>query len=200
MPAPRPAARPRPGGGFNQGMGQFGEHLDENAAQQAMGQKALSQQTASTAQQKPATPPPAQQAPPRELGTITDEAKRVGGDIWGEIKQFFSLNTWLGLNPDTMTAEDKQKASQVHQNWNKLTQEEQQVSKQRYQQEMQRKKQEEEEKQQREEQRRQQAESQPIQAPSGPQKGPKGPGGKKQKAVQKLQHDRKTLSSAKGSN
>ncbi len=38
-----PAMRPRPGGGFNPGIGQFNDHLDEQAMQQAMKQKALSQ-------------------------------------------------------------------------------------------------------------------------------------------------------------
>jgi hypothetical protein len=38
-----PAMRPRPGGGFNPGIGHFTDHLDEQAMQQAMKQKALSQ-------------------------------------------------------------------------------------------------------------------------------------------------------------
>ena len=36
-------SRPRPGGGFNAGLGQFNEHLDEQALQQAVGQKQLHQ-------------------------------------------------------------------------------------------------------------------------------------------------------------
>lgn len=38
-----PAMRPRPGGGFNSGIGQFNDHLDEQAMQSAMKQKALGQ-------------------------------------------------------------------------------------------------------------------------------------------------------------
>jgi hypothetical protein len=200
MPAPKPSFRPRPGGGFNPGMGQFGEHMDDDAAQQAVGQKALGQQSVSTAQQKPATPPPVQQTPPREVGSIADEAKRAASDVWSEIKQFFSLHTWLGINPDTLTQEEKQQASQFHQNWNKLTQAEQEVAQKKYQESMQKKKQEEEEQLRQEEEKRR-SEAQPIQAPSGPKKGPVGPGGsKKQKATQQLQQDRKTLGGPKGSN
>ena len=38
-----PAMRPRPGGGFNPGMGQFNDHMDEKSMQSAIKQKALSQ-------------------------------------------------------------------------------------------------------------------------------------------------------------
>ena len=88
--------RARPGGGFNSGMGQFGEHLDESAMQQAMTQKALAQQqanpqtaAAAAAGAKQAAQPASQQQP-REVGSLGDELlKRPFHDIWHEIKQFF---------------------------------------------------------------------------------------------------------------
>lgn len=203
--AQKPAMRVRQGGGFNQGFGNFtDEHLDENAMQQAMQQKALQQQ-GTTAGTKPqpqqhgagAGVPP---APPREVGTIPDEAKRAGQDVWTEIKQFFRLNTWLNINPDAKDPAELAKQKQTHQRWQKLNQEQQSVAKKMYQQEVQRKKAQAEE----EERKRQQAKQQEASAlpmPSSPQKGPVGPtGSKKQKAINKLQQDRQNMSGPSSAN
>lgn len=202
--------RPRMGGGFNQAMGQFGEHLDENAFTQASSQKALGQQAAQvTPQQMAAAQAQAaqQQAPggapvePREVGTIKDEAKRAVTDIWEQVKNFFSLNTWLGIKPNKLTPEEQAKAKTVHQRYKQLDQEQQQVARQRYEKEMKRRQMIEEEKQRKAQQEAQAKQNSDIAVPSSPKKGPVGPGGsKKQKAVQKLQNDRKQMSGPSGAN
>ncbi len=197
------------GGGFNQGMGQFGEHLDESAAQQASSQKALGQQGSQVSQQQIAAAQAQaaqQQAPgaapvePREIGTIKDEVKRAGQDVWAEIKNFFSLNAWLGLKPNKLTPEDQAKAKTIHQRYKQLDQQEQQEARRRYEKEMKRRQAIEEEKQYKAQQEAQ-AKHSDVSVPSGPKKGPVGPGGnKKQKAVQKLQTDRKQLSGPSSAN
>ncbi len=194
--------KPRMGGGFNQAMGQFGEHLDESAFKQASSQKALGQQGAQVSQQQMAAAQaqaaqqqsPGTPAEPREVGTIPDEAKRVVADIWADVKSFFSIHTWLGIKPNTLTPEEQNKAKTVHQRYKQLDQEQQQEARRRYEKEMKRRQKMEEEKQ-RKAQQEAQANQSSVEVPSGPKKGPVGPSGnKKQKAVQKLQNDRKTLS------
>ncbi|MCA9370087.1 MAG: hypothetical protein H6774_02740 [Pseudomonadales bacterium] len=192
--------RPRSGGGFTSGMGSFGEHMDENAMTQAMGQKQLSQLGAhpATAMQGVANQKAQQQQqkPPRSVGTLKDELiTRPVGDFFEELKQFFSLHAWLGIEP----ASSKDPAEQARQQqaikrYQQLNEEQQAYARQKYQAELQKKKQEEEEnmqKKQAEEQRKRDS----IQMPSSPKKGPVGPAGsKKQKAAQKLHQDRKQLS------
>lgn len=189
--------RMRPGGGFNSSPGGISEHMDESATQQAFSQKATSQQASQLTQQQLAQAAAQkqqqqQQAPPREMGTIGDEVKRMGGDIVKEMKQLFSFATWFGLEPETMTPEEKEKLKIIHQNYQKLDQEQQAYARQKYQEEQQRKKAAEQEaamKKQQEEA----AQSQVV-MPSSPKKGAQGPGGsKKQKATQMLQDKRKKL-------
>lgn len=192
------------GGGFNQAMGQFGEHLDENAFQQASSQKALGQQAAQVTPQQMATAQAQaaqQQAPggapaePREVGTIPDEIKRMGQDLWEGVKNFFSLNTWLGIKPNNLTPDEQAKAKTVHQRYKQLDQEQQQEARRRYEKEMKRRQSIEEEKQRKAQQEAQAKQNSDISVPSSPKKGPVGPSGnKKQRAVTKLQQDRKTLS------
>lgn len=220
----KPNFRPRPGGGFNTGLGHFSEHLDEDAMQQSMQQKQLTQQAADPAsaaaaaaagqqakartqpragQARPGQPtqshpgqpaqPPAQ---PREVGTLTDElVMRPAKDILGELKNFFSINVWLGIDPPNPDSpQDVARKKQVHSRYQKLTQEQQEVAKKRYQEEMERKKQEEEAKERRKQEIEQKKREQPIMPPSGPKKGPVGlMGNKKQKAAQKIQQDRQRL-------
>lgn len=199
------SSAPRPGGGFNPGMGDsFGEHMDENAMQQAMQQKALTQQQGSAgaaapgvAQQKAQQQ---QQKPPRSVGTLGEELiKRPISGVIEQLKGFFDVNNWLGIEPAKDDAEKQAKQQQMMQRYNKLNSEQQAVAKQKYQEEIQRKKAEEEQKQ-RQKQAEEQRKSQSIDMPSSPQKGAAGPGGKKQKAVQKLQNDRKTLSGPSSAN
>lgn len=201
--SPKPTTRVRQGGGFNQGLGSFAdEHLEENAMQQAMQQKMLQQQSAQTGTKSQSQqggvgqPPP----PPREVGSIPEEALRFGRDVWTGVRQFFSLNTWLNINPNTKNPEELAKQKQIHQRWQRLTEDQQAVAKQNYQRETQRKKAqaEEEEQKKQQAQAREQAE---LPMPSSPQKGPIGPAGsKKQKAIQKLQQDRQQMSGPSGSN
>jgi hypothetical protein len=205
MPAPaRPSVRPRPGGGFNQGLGQFGEAFDESVAGQAMQQKALGQQQvspsgAAAAAQAARTQVPQQQ--PREVGSFKDELiDRPLKDMWHEITQFFALNTWLGIDPNTKDPKEQQKMVATHRRYQQLTKEQQAVARQKYQEEMKKKQWEEQEKQ-RKKQLEEQQKAQDLPMPSSPNKGPVGPGGsKKQKAAAKLQHDRQTLGSPQGSN
>jgi len=201
--AQKPAMRVRQGGGFNQGFGNFtDEHLDENAMQQAMQQKALQQQSTTSGtkpqpqQQGTGLPP----APPREVGTISDEVKRAGQDIWTEVKQFFRLNTWLNINPETKDPAELAKQKQIHRRWQELDQNQRAVAKKMYQQEVQRKKAEAEEEERKKQQAKQQ-EASALPMPSSPQKGPVGPtGSKKQKAINKLQQDRQNMSGPSSAN
>lgn len=199
------AFRPRPGGGFNQGIGHFNEHLDEQSMQSASQQKALTQQVADprTAQAVAQGQNQAQSgipSAPREVGSLADELiKRPARDIWNEVKQFFSLNTWLGIKP-AEDPEKRAKQKQIHQRYSQLTQEQQAEARKRYERELQKK-----QAQQQEEEQRKQAEAQQnaqtVEVPSSSQKGPQGPAGsKKQKAVTKLQNDRKQLGGPSSAN
>jgi hypothetical protein len=205
-----PAPRPRPSGGFNQGLGQFndnfGEHLDENAMQAAVQQKALAQQGTSSAQ------PAAQIAPgqpdqsalgspepagvptePRELGTVQEELlQRPAHDIVEGLKSFFDIYSLLEINPETDDPQTQAHKKQMLDRWQRLNQEQQQVAQEKYQFEM-KKKQEEEARAQQLEQQRQAAAHQTLNVPSGPRKGPNAQGAPKPRAVQKLEEDRKTL-------
>lgn len=202
--------RPRPGGGFNTGVGQFGEHLDESAMQQAVSQKALSQQqtnpqaaAAAAAGAKQANQPPSQQKP-RELGTIGDELiKRPFHDIWNEIKQFFSLNTWLGIKPDSDDPQKKQKLADYHRRFQKLEQEDQAEVKRQFQIREQKAKQQKEEEQRKKMAEQKQKEQSAIAAPSGSKKGPIGPASgksRKSNAITQLTQNRQQLSNAQGAN
>ena len=214
MPGPKPGGNlaARPGGGFRSSLGQLGEgHLEQNAMAQAVGQKQLSQQGTSSAQQqtggsslkslgsKQTAGSKIKQKPPRSVGTIHEEAKIFVGDIVGEAKKFFSLNILLNIDTSD-TPEVQAKKRKILQRWQKLTQEEQQVAKQRYQEEMQ-KKQEEEKQKQIKKQKKEQANAQSIAPPASPRKGPMGPGSgmsKKAKASANLQRQMKTKLSVAG--
>jgi hypothetical protein len=200
-----PAPRPRTSGGFNQGIGHFNdsfdEHLDENAMQSAMMQKALSQQSSSSAQPGGGPSPlgaglpgGAQPVAPREVGSLTEElVERPTQDIVAGLKSFFDINQLLDINPETDDPATQAKKKQMHSRWQTLDQEQQQVAQQRYKQEMEQKQREEQARQQAEQQRRA-AEAQTLSVPSGPSKGPAGPGGqKKPVAVQRLEDNRKKL-------
>lgn len=202
--------RPRPGGGFNTGMGQFGEHLDESAMQQTVGQKALSQQqvnpqaaAAAAAGAKQASQPPSQQKP-REMGSLGDELiKRPLHDIWNEVKQFFSLNTWLGIKPDTDDPQKKQKMANLHRRYQKLEQEDQAEVKRQFQLREQKAKQQKEEEQRKKMAEQKQKEQSTIVAPSGSKKGPIGPASgksRKSNAITQLTQNRQQLSNAQGAN
>lgn len=197
MPSAAHSVSPRPGGGFNPGMGQFGEHLDETAMQQAIGQKALQQQQSSfaktpqalTAQQKNLKP-----TPPREVGSLTDELiKRPFEDLMDGFKSLADLNMWLGLEPTEEQQQERARKEVILKNFNRMTDEEQAIVKQKYQERMQRMQAEEEEKQ-----RRQQIETQQqhasIQVPTKAASGPVGPGmSGNQKAKAQIDWDRQRM-------
>lgn len=206
--------RARPGGGLNQGFGQFGEHLDESALQQAGAQKTLSQAAADPKQAATAAAAAAQNQaqatgqdvtkPPRAVGSIKDELiTRPLHDIWQEVKSFFSLNTWLGIKSDTQTPEEKQRKIATHKRWQQLNEEQQALVKQRYQEELKKKEIEEEQKQQRKQMEEQKKKEQPLILPSSPKKGPIGPASgmsSKKRTTTLLQQQRQMLSQASGSN
>ncbi len=188
--------RARPGGGFNAAPGGLSEHMDEAAMQQALSAQAQSQQTGAISPQQVAQTAATQASStqqPREMGTLGEEVERMGSDVVEGIKDFLSFATWFGLDPQTMTPEEKQRLKTVHTTYQKLDQEQQAYARQKYQQEQQRKKQQEEEAAMR---RRQQEEAanKDVIVPKSPQKGARGFGGsKKQKATQMLQDKRKKL-------
>lgn len=198
------APQPRTSGGFNQGLGQyndnFSEHMDANAMQAAVQQKALAQQGTSSAQ--PATggsalgtpTEPAAPVAPREVGTIQEELiNRPVQDVVEGVKSIFNVYELLGINPATEDPETQAKKQQLHQRFERLTQEDQQVVQQKYEAEMKKKQHEEQEKAARDQQEKAAA-AQTIVMPSSPQKGPIGPAdAHKPKAVQRLEQDRKTL-------
>lgn len=139
------------------------------------------------------------QKPARPVGTFAEELiKYPAQDIWAGIKSLFDIKSILGINPQTDTPEQQAKKKQIHQRYNRLTQEQQQVAQAKYQERM-RQKQQQEQEDQMKKQREAQEKSSSIQAPSSPKKGAVGPGGsKKQKATTQLQNDRKTLSKVQG--
>jgi hypothetical protein len=207
--APGTSARPRPGGGFNAGMGSFGEHLDENAMQQAMGQKqqaqqgaqlnpsmAAAQQQLAQQQQQPGSAP----TPPREIGSISEELfTRPLKDIVQGVSSLFDIYNWLGIKKYEPDPEKLAKNKQILQNWNQLDAKEQAEARKTTQERIQKKKLEREQ----EDQRRQQQAmaSQELVVPHTPQRGAEGPGGSgKQRATQKLQQDRKTLGGPQSAN
>lgn len=225
---PKPSSRPRPGGGFNSGFGQFGEHLDEQAMQQAASQKQLSQMAGNSQQQtmaqgqggtaatqdfgqmealqQMAAKGGAQQpgalagAAARPVGTLQQELlERPVQDVVAGLKSLFDINAMLGINLQHDSPQEQARKKQMLQRWNQLTQDEQKVAQQLYQQKMQKKKQEQEEEEAKKRQE-EQAKADSLAPPSSPQKGPVGPSGsKKQRAVTKLQQDRKTLGGPSGS-
>jgi len=208
MPQAKPSFRPRPSGGFNQGVGQFGEGFDESIAKQAMQQKALGQQqvasggaAAAAAGQKMKGQPSAQR-PPRSVGSLTDELiKRPVQDIGKELSEFFSLNTWLGIDPHTEDPQKKQRLTAAHKRYQQLDQEQQAFARQKYQEDMKKKQLEEQEKERKKRMQEQEKQNQALPMPSSPKKGPIGPGmSGKQKAAAQLQHDRQRLSTPSGSN
>ncbi len=208
MNRPQPAMRARPGGGFNQGMGSFNEHMDESAMQQAVQQKALGQQSSKPSSQHIAQQAAqqqmsngGQQQPPRETGTLVQElVTRPAQDVVKGLLSIFDLNAILGVSPAQENPQDKAKKQQVLQRFNKLTEEDQAQVKKTYHERLKQKEAEEQEKEQRK-QIEQQQKAQQVSMPSSPKKGPVGPSGsKKQKAQQKLQNDRQKLGGPQGSN
>ena len=138
----------RQSGGMRSAMGSFGmdsERMEQQAMQGATQQKAIQQQAGNTG-----TKPNPQQnqsqtqpAPPREVGSFTDELiKRPVKDVAKEISKFFDLNDLLGIKRDD-TPEEKARKNKTHQRYQQLTKEEQRVAQEKYQKSLQKKQQEE---------------------------------------------------------
>jgi len=211
MGGAKPSARPMMGGGMSQGLGQFGEHLDESALKQAVGQKGLGQvaadprmaQAAAQGAKQDQSAATGQPKPPREVGTLSEELiKRPVKDIGQEIRAFFTLQTWLGINPNTRDPKEIQKQTAIHGRYQQLDEAQQALVKQRYQERLQKEKAEEEEKQ-RKKQMEEQKKNQVLTMPSSPKKGPIGPASgksKKDNAQALLQQQRQTMSQGGGSN
>lgn len=143
-------------------------------------------------------PHQAQPVQPREVGSVIDELKLGASDIFSQLKDFFSLNSWLGVDPNNLNPEQQAHAKQIHSRYQQLDQEQQAVARQMYQERMQRKR-----LQQQEEERKRQIEAQQkaqsIEMPSSPKKGAQQQGGsKKQRTMQKLKTDRTTLNNTQG--
>lgn len=192
-------------GGFGGG-DSFGEAADERSMmKQAMSSSSNKSSGASPAtgvggagaasQNQPMAQPPAE---PREVAEVSEEAKRGVEDVWLEVKKFFSINTWLGIDPDKMTPEEEAQAKQFHARYQRLDQEQQAVAKQLYQEKIQRKRVQEEEDRRKKEFEAEQAD-QSIAMPMGPQKGAEGgKQTKKQQVMTKIKKDRTTLSTNLG--
>ncbi len=137
---------------------------------------------------------------PREVDTIQEEAKRGISDIFKGIKEFFSLNTWLGVNPNKLDPQQEAQAKQLHSRYQQLDQEQQMVARKMFEEKMQ-KKRIQEEQEQRKKQMEAEKSAQTFEMPSGPKKGAVGPGGgktKKQNVLSKLKQDRTTLNNTQG--
>jgi len=194
-------------GGFNQGFGDFNEHLDENALQAATHQKTLAQQ-GTTSGPAPIQPPAGSQpgagtpsAPPREVSTIKDElVNRPIQDIGKELAAFFDINALLGIKPEVDDPQTQAHKKQLHSRWEKLTQEQQQLAQKNFQMEMEKKKQQQElEAQQKEQAERSRADT--LVVPTSRQTGTNAQAGsRKANVVAQLEHDRKTLGGPKSVN
>jgi len=136
---------------------------------------------------------------PREVADISEEAKRGVVDVWIEVKKFFSLNAWLGIDPENMDPEEQARAKQFHAKYQQLDQEQQAVARQMYQEKIQKKKVlDEEENRKKEIEAQEKAQS--VVMPSSPQKGAQGSGGKSKKSqvMQKMKQDRTTIGTTQG--
>lgn len=189
----------RQSGGMRSAMGSLGmdsERMEQQAMQGATQQKAVSQQASNTGtkpnpQQNQSQ---TQQAPPREMGSFTDELiKRPAKDVVKEISKFFDLNDLLGIKRDD-TPEEKARKNKTHQRYQQLTKEEQRVAQEKYQKSLQKKQQEEKIKQQKQ-QEEQQAQARTL--PSVGKVSKRGTalmgGSQKKQAAARLEDSRKTI-------
>jgi hypothetical protein len=192
MPSSGHSAAPRPGGGFNAGMGQFGEHLDEAAMMKAMQTKGMQQQKASASTSPtPLSSTQKNQKPPRDVGSLKDELITYPlQDLIGAFKSIWDIDAWLGIEPSPAQEQERARKEVMLKRFNKMTDEEQAVFKQRYQERMKKMQMEEEERQRQHQMKEQQSQSS-IQVPGKAASGPVGPGmSNKQKATNQLNFDR----------
>lgn len=197
--------RARPGGGFNMGGDEFGEHLDDKAMAQAA-QAHQQTQNAADPSAVPTSGIPQEKggkAQPGESQSFAEYLKSELGDgvVDSLAKTFLGplgIETLLTPNEND-TPEEKQKKVQMLQRWGQINEEQKQAAQLLYKQDMEKKKQEQEEemlKKQQEEERK----AQTLVMPSSPKRGHAQGGSGKQRAEQTLEQQRKTLSQASGSN
>lgn len=207
------SVRTRPSGGMNQGMGQFGEHLDEAAMEQAIAQKAAGQAGASAKPGSAANsklPPSSvshqQQSPldalaPSELKkSFVKPAEELSK---GFIDQFLLASglDFLGIDSGSeIDQEEAQRLQIIARNYQQLNEEQQAVVRANFEKELARKQAAEEEAE-RQKQEKKEAQAAEVAIPSSPNKGPIGPAGnRKQQAAAKLQLGRQTLGSPQSAN
>lgn len=201
MSMQQPSFRPRPGGGFNQGLGQFGEHLDEQAMQQAVQQKAMGQQASS--QTAVPTPPPgtpltpdAAEPPEGSPDLFTAVVSQPVEAVGKTLLSISGLDRLLGISLDApVTPEEKAKKQAMLRRYNQLTDEDQAAARAVFQRRLHEQQLAEQEAEQKRQQEAAKADSQPVMA-QGKQSGAQEPGhtSKKQQELTKMYHDRKTLS------
>lgn len=217
---PGPTAVTRASGGMRQNFGFKNidsEHMEQQAMQGAVTQKALQQQSSNTpikqsAQSKNKKPQQSTQSqaqkpqsliPPREVGSLKQELiTRPAKDIIKELRKFFDINLLLGIDPINDTPEKQAKKKQLHARYQQLTEAEQKVARERYQQQLQQQ-QEEEKQQQVKKKKAQQQQQASIAPPSSVSKKPGLIGfgkGSKGKAMGRLQQQLKTIGVVGGAN
>lgn len=198
QPPKKQHARARPGGGFNQGGDDFGEHRDARAFEQQMTEHRQVQEAVDPAAQ------PKQLLGQEPSGqSFSDYLKdELGTGMVDSLAKTFlgplGIETLLTVS-ESDTPQEIQHKQAMHKRWQSLTDEQQQEAQKAYQIAQQQKEQEEEERMRRQEEEAQAKAS--LVVPSSPKKGPVGPGAsKKQTMEQQLEHQRKTLSQPQGSN
>ncbi len=212
---PRSGVRPRRDGGFSATLGSPDQHQDDAAMKAAVKQKQLQQQLSSNKKSsgKGGSQPVAQASRQekaaqldqnlpqaesgREVRSLKEElVKRPVKDVKKGLASLVDLNDLLSIETGD-TPEEKAKKKQIHQRYQKLTEEQQTVAKKQYQEKLQKRKQEQEE-EQRKKEAEQAQQQQAMAPPSSPQKGPIGPASgmsRKKKAQTNLQQQRQGLGS-----
>jgi hypothetical protein len=206
---PGPTAVTRASGGMRQNFGFKNidsEHMEQQAMQGAVAQKALQQQSSNSPTKQSAqsqTQKPQKTTPPREVGSLKQElVTRPIEDIKKELHKFVDLNLLLGIDPTNDTPEKQAKKKQLHARYQQLTEAEQKVARERYQQKLQQE-QEEEKQQQAEKKKAEQQKQANIAPPSSVSKKPGliGVGkGSKGKAMGRLQQQIRTMGVVGGAN
>jgi uncharacterized protein with von Willebrand factor type A (vWA) domain len=172
--------------------------MEQGFAQQAQQQKTSIQQApqlgsnANPLQQQPAQPFQHQQSP-REVGTLTEEAKMVVTDVAEGVRDAAvdMVKDILGLRREPKSQEEVAKMQQFHQSWKNLDAQQQQAAQNRLRAEQQRKEmQAEMDKQKKEQEAAAKAQQDQNFVPHGKVSG--------QAALDKMQQDRKGMGGASG--
>ena len=137
----------------------------------------------------PGSSPTGQQKPPRPIGTPTEEAKTIGADVAQGLIDFLPPIIRNIIQPKSSdTPEEAAKKKQIFQNYQQLNAEQQRVAQEELQKANLRKQKEQEEDMRKKQEAQQKADSGALAMPSGKRSG--------EQAVQKLQDDKKKMTSA----